>query len=485
MNAALMIIAVILVGSTALGLIAGRRVPMNLEGWSVGGRRFGVVLVWLLMAGEVYTTFTFLGASGWAYGRGAPAFYILVYGTIAYILSFFVLPLLWRAGKDRGLHTQPDYFLDRYGSRALAGLVALIGVAAIVPYLQLQLTGLGLIVEIASAGAIGSEAAMIVAFALTCVFVYTSGLKGSAWVAIVKDVTMLVAVLVVGIGLPRIYFGGIGAMLHELMRQHPQHLVFPGATTSMGTLWVISTLLLSGLGFYMWPHQFPSFFSAKSEDTIRRNAIIMPLYQLPILFVFFVGFTALLVIPGLKNPDTALLALVAKTYPPWFLGFVGAAGALTAMVPASVLLLAAATLLAKNVYRPLVERRVPLTDAHLMKVSRGMMLGIAFVSLALALWAPNELVKLLLFGYDGVCQFFPAVVLGLFIRRLDLRAATAGIVSGVVCVAFLIATGRDPQWGMNAGFVAFLVNLVVTLIVTLFAPGSRPLAAQSQRRAAA
>lgn len=485
MNTPLAIIAVILVGSTALGLVAGRRVPANLEGWSVGGRRFGVVLVWLLMAGEVYTTFTFLGASGWAYGRGAPAFYILIYGTIAYVLSFFVLPLLWRVGKDRGLHTQPDYFLVRYGSRTLAGLVAVIGVASIVPYLQLQLTGLGLIVETASAGAIRAEAAMTIAFALTCVFVYTSGLKGSAWVAIVKDITMLVAVLIVGIGVPRIYFGSIGAMLHELIRQHPQHLVFPGATTSMGTPWVISTVLLSGLGFYMWPHQFPSFFSAKSEDTIRRNAIIMPLYQVPILFVLFVGFTTLLIIPGLKDTNMALLALVAKTYPPWFLGFVGAAGALTAMVPASVLLVAGATLLAKNVYRPLVERRVPLTDAHLMKVSRGMMPGIALAALLLALWAPNELVKLLLFGYDGVCQFFPAVVLGLFIRRLDARAATAGIVSGILVVGFLIATGRDPQWGMNAGFVALLANLAVTLVMTLFAPGSRPLAAQSRRRAAA
>jgi SSS family solute:Na+ symporter len=484
MNTALAIIAVILVGSTGLGLVAGRRVPMNLEGWSVGGRRFGVVLVWLLMAGEVYTTFTFLGASGWAYARGAPAFYILVYGTLAYTLSFFVLPLLWRAGKDLGLHTQPDYFLVRYGSRGLAGLVAVIGVTSIVPYLQLQLTGLGLIVQIASAGAIQPHTAMITAFALTCVFVYTSGLKGSAWVAIVKDITMLVSVLIVGIGLPRIYFGGIGPMLAELMRRHPEHLAFPGATTSMGTLWVISTIVLSGLGFYMWPHQYPSFFSAKSEDTIRRNAIIMPLYQLPILFVFFVGFTALLVIPGLKNPDTALLALVAKTYPPWFLGFVGAAGALTAMVPSSVLLIAGATLLAKNVYRPLVAGRVAVTDAHLMKASRAMMLGIASVALLLALVAPNELVKLLIYGYDGVCQFFPAVVLGLFIRRLDLRAATAGMVSGVALVAFLIASGRDPMWGMNAGFVALLVNLAVTLVLTLFARDSAPLAAEAQRRAA-
>jgi SSS family solute:Na+ symporter len=484
MNAALAIIAIILVGSTALGLYAGRRVPMTLEAWSVGGRRFGVVLVWLLMAGEVYTTFTFLGASGWAYGRGAPAFYILAYGTIAYILSFFVLPLLWRTGKEFGLHTQPDYFLVRYGSRGLAGLVALIGVISIVPYLQLQLTGLGLIVQIASAGSIAPEAAMITAFALTCAFVYASGLKGSAWVAIVKDVTMLIAVLVVGIGLPRIYFGGIGPMLAELVRTHPAHLAFPGSTTTMGTSWVISTILLSGLGFYMWPHQFPSFFSARDEDTIRRNAIIMPLYQVPILFVFFVGFAALLVIPGLKNPDTALLELVARTYPPWFLGFVGAAGALTAMVPASVLLLAAATLLAKNVYRPLVERRRRLTEAHLMGASRAMMLAIALLALLLALWAPNDLVKLLIFGYDGVCQFFPAVVLGLILRRIDVRAATSGIVSGVAVVGFLVATGRDPFLGMNAGFAAFLVNLVVTLVLALLARAPLLPAAEEQRRAA-
>ena len=52
------------------------------------------------MAGEIYTTFTFLGGSGWAYGKGAPAFYILCYGAIAYSLSYFLLPvdLALRAG---------------------------------------------------------------------------------------------------------------------------------------------------------------------------------------------------------------------------------------------------------------------------------------------------------------------------------------------------------------------------------------------------
>jgi len=93
-------------------------------------------------------------------------------------------------------------------------------------------------------------------------------------------------------------------------------------------------------------------------------------------------------------------------------------------------------------------------------------------------------VKLLLFGYDGVCQFFPAVVLGLFVRRLDVRAAAGGILSGVAVVALLIATGRDPQWGMNAGFVALLANLAVTLVLTLLARSPAGPVAEAQRRVA-
>src|SRR5512133_2151249 len=139
MTEALLIIVVLVVASAVVGILAGRRVEMNLERWSVGGRRFGVILVWLLMAGEIYTTFSFLGASGWAYSRGAPAFYILIYGTIGYALSFFILPPAWRVAKRHGLHTQPDFFVARYGSRTLAGLVAFIAVVSIVPYLQLQL----------------------------------------------------------------------------------------------------------------------------------------------------------------------------------------------------------------------------------------------------------------------------------------------------------------------------------------------------------
>ena len=467
MNPALVIIFGTIILSSLLGVFAGRRVPMNLENWTVGGRRFRVIVIWLLMAGEVYTTFTFLGASGWAYSKGAPAFYILVYGTLAYTLSFFILPVLWRVGKKHGLHTQPDYFIHRYGSRGLRVFVALVGVVCLVPYLELQLAGLGFIVNVASRGAISAPLAIILSFVLTCAFVLTSGIKGAAWVAVVKDIMMLLAVGVVGIGVPMIYFGGMGKMLKALSASFPAHLVFPGATAHMDVAWVMSTCLMTGLGFYMWPHMFGSAFSAKSAETIKRNAIIMPLYQIPILLVFFVGFTALLVMPGLRNPDTAFLSIVDKAYPSWFMGFVGAAGAVTAMVPSAILVLFAATLLSKNVYQAGFNPKA--SEGTVLRLSKAMVLVVMVAALVLTLYFPNELVKLLIFGYDGVSQFFPGVVLGLFWKRVTKQGVWTGLAAGEAVVVALIAAGRDPFLGLNAGFVGLAVNAVLTVGVSLLA----------------
>src|SRR5438552_13546584 len=106
------IFAIVALGAT-VGFLAGVRRKMDLEQWTVGGRGFGAVLMFLLMAGEVYTTFAFLGASGWAYSRGGPALYILAYLTLSYVVSFFILPAIWEMGRTYGLQTQSDFFIAR------------------------------------------------------------------------------------------------------------------------------------------------------------------------------------------------------------------------------------------------------------------------------------------------------------------------------------------------------------------------------------
>jgi SSS family solute:Na+ symporter len=465
-----LIFGIVLLGSL-LAFCAGSRYKMDLEQWTVAGRGFGLLLVWLLMAGEIYTTFAFLGASGWAYSRGGPALYIIAYGPLAYVVSFYILPLIWEVGRRYELQTQSDFFQRRYGSKYLAALVAVIGVVFIIPYLQLQLTGLGIIVQVASYEGISRTPAMVIGFALVAAFVSASGIRAVAWVSVLKDFLMLLAVFSVALAVPYIHFGGIGPMFKTLAQARPSHLVMPGATRNLGHAWYISTVLLTSLGFYMWPHSWTATFSARSGDTVRRNAVIMPLYGITLPLVLFVGFSAILVVPGLSNGDLSLLIVVRKTFPAWFLGIIGGAGALTAMVPAALLILTSATLFAKNFYRPIFAPA--MTDDQVAGLAKLAVIVITLISLYFAIYSSTTLVALLLLGYGGVTQFFPGVVLGLFSRRVTIAGVFAGIIVGIATVAVLVLSKRDPVLGVNAGFVALCANFVITLAVSMLTPAQR------------
>lgn len=462
---ALSVVFFIISVSTAVAFWAGSRVKMDLEQWSVAGRGFGVILVWILMAGEVYTTFSFLGASGWAYTKGAPAMYVMAYLTLAFVFSFFILPPLWEFGRRHRIQTQPDFFQARFGSKYLAAAVALIGIVFITPYVQLQLTGLGIIMEMASYGTMKKVPSMLIAFGLVAAFVYTSGIRGVALVAVIKDVLMVCVVLFLGVSLPIIYFGSVGNMFHALAQARPAHLTLPGSTPNLGYRWFVTTVILTTVGAYMWPHTTPAAMTAKSSDTLRRNACIMPIYTIMVPLVFFVGMTALLVLPNMTNGDMSLLTMVRQTYPSWLLGLIGATGCLTAMLPAASLLMTASLMFSKNFYRPLFAER--MTDDQVAMMSKVIVIVVTGISLLFAIYSSTTLVALLLLGYAGVTQFLPGVSLGLYWKRVNKYGVTAGLAIGLALVVYLILTKQDPFHGCNAGFVALCGNFGVTVLVSI------------------
>jgi SSS family solute:Na+ symporter len=474
--------------AVALGFLARRGRQMGLGQWTVAGRSFGAPLVFLLMAGEIYTTFTFLGGSGFAYGRGGPVYYILCYATLAYVMSYFMLPPIWRYARDNGLYSQADFFAAKYGSRWLGGLVSVVGIIALVPYLVLQFKGLGIIVEIAGYGAIGAKPAVWIGATVATAYVMVSGVRGSAWTAVAKDAMILLVVVFLGLYFPLHYYGSLGAMFSAIEAAKPGFTILPDHGESVW--WFSSTVLLTALGFYMWPHTFGSIYTARSARVIRQNAVVLPLYQLVLLFVFLVGFAAVLQVPGLKGPevDLALFRLSVKTFDPWVVGVIGAAGVLTALVPGSMILMTAATLLANNLYR-LVHRSA--TDAHIVVVARALVPVVALVAVYFAITGGETIVALLLMGYSFVTQLFPALALSLTNARWATPAsAAAGIVAGVGTVAatslthstiatLFPALPRGIQ-ELNVGLIALAVNVIVLAALSAARLVGRPARSEAE-----
>jgi SSS family solute:Na+ symporter len=456
---ALLIVLFVIVGTIGFGILGVRRIRMSPTQFILGGRSFGVIFLWLLSAGEVYTSFTFLGAAGWAYSRGAPAFYIICYLTVSCITIFFYMPPIWRIARRHGLLTSADYFAHGYQSRALGVLTALVGVVFLIPYITLQLTGIQILLQIAGYGAINSVLAAGGAFGLIVCFVLISGLRGAAWASLIKDGLVLSGVIFAGIVLPIQFFGSPQAAIDKVLQVHPNWMTLVGLPENYGTLWFASTVLLSGLGGYVWPHAFASQMAGKGPDTIRRNAMILPV-------VFFAGFTALLIKPGLKGPevDQSFMLVVQEHYPAWLLGLVAGAGCLAGLVPASAQILAAASLLSRNLF--------PSKEEHLTQRTRLWIIVLALLAFLLWVYSRVTLVGLLLIGYSGITQLFPGLVLSLRKRPPHALSVGIGIIVALVLLTVFALRGISVIYGANVGTVALAVN-VVCLFVTDFFIGAR------------
>jgi SSS family solute:Na+ symporter len=359
-------------------------------------------------------------------------------------------------------------------------------VVALIPYLVLQLKGLGIIVSETSNGALSVPVAVWISITALVVYVIISGVHGSAWTAVVKDIMILAVAVGLGLYLPWRYYGGLGPMFDAIDQAKPGFLTLPAK--GMSVSWFVSTVLLTSLGFYMWPHAFASTYTAKSEQVFRKNAVVMPLYQLVLLFVFFTGFAAILQVPGLKGAqaDLSLLKVSKLAFSPPVVGLIGAAGLLTALVPGSMILMTACTILAKNVYRPLAPAT---SDQAIGRLARALVPVVALVAVVLTLRGGEEIVPLLLLGYNFVTQLFPSLILSLPAKPLATPAGVmAGIVTGVATIAWTSLSGTTlaklfPGWpsgitDLNVGIVAMIANIVVLLVVSALtrkrSPSGRP-----------
>src|SRR3979411_1430025 len=92
----------------------------SLDEWGLGGRRFGTIVTWFLLGGDLYTAYTFVAVPALVFGAGATGFFALPYTILIYPFAFVVFPKLWAISKKFGYVTAADFVRARYNSRMLA-----------------------------------------------------------------------------------------------------------------------------------------------------------------------------------------------------------------------------------------------------------------------------------------------------------------------------------------------------------------------------
>ncbi|MFK0168354.1 sodium:solute symporter [Streptomyces sp. NPDC090306] len=478
MNAAVAVFAAAMAATVVLGLLAVRGRGGGQGGlaeWSVGGRSLGTVFIWVLMAGESYTSFSYLGAAGWGYNYGAPVLYVVAYMSCGYAVGYLVGPMLWAYARRHGLVGITDMIAHRYGRPWAGALAAVLATACLLPYIQLQITGMGVVVSTISDGSISLNWGYFVAFAVTTCFVVVSGLRGSAWVSVLKDVLVIGTLAFLVVYVPLHYFHGYGDFLGRLVDERRDWLTLPGhggGASGLGVPWFVSTTVLNALTVVIFPTTVAGYLGARDGDTLRRNAIFLPAYNVLLFVPMLLGLAAVFVVPGLTGAGSnlALFKLVVDSLPGWAVGLVGAAAALSSIVPMAVFMLVIGTMWGRSVLS-LVPRLRPGPRQKLASQTVVVLAGA--IALVLTYTRPDTLVRLSLISYEGMAQFVPMLLVGLLWRRFTLLAGLGGLAVGGVLVCVLVFGGHDPVFGVNAGIVALGANLVVALALTLAGPRDR------------
>src|SRR6516164_5812246 len=264
-----------------------------LHEWGLGGRRFGTVITWFLIGGDLYTAYTFIAVPALAFGAGAIAFFAVPYTIMIYPILFLVFPRLWHVCHKHQYITAADFVRGRFGNRWLALAVTITGIVATMPYIALQLVGLQVV--IGAMGVSGSGYAgdlpLVIAFIILAAFTYTSGLRAPASIAVVKDILIYITAFAAIIVVP-IQLGGFGKIFAAVPAQK-LILAAPGANTT-GAYGVYATLALgSALALFLYPHSITGILAASSGHAVRRNAALLPGYSFMLGLLALVGFFAI------------------------------------------------------------------------------------------------------------------------------------------------------------------------------------------------
>jgi len=466
----------------------------TLDQWGLGGRSFGGFVTWFLLGGDLYTAYTFVAVPGAMYALGAVSgWFAVAYTILVWPIVFVLMPRLWSVAHRHGIVTPADFVTARYGSRGLGLVVAFTGILALLPYIALQLVGIQSVLQVIGVGngssGIVKDLPLIIAFVVLAGYTYTAGLRSAALTAFVKDLLIYVTVLVAVIYIP-IRLGGYGhifsaveahaktvAAAAKAKHTAPTFALLP----SSKSYWAFATLALgSAMALFMYPHSITGVLASKERETVRRNTVALPLYSLLLAFVALLGYMA--IASGIKTTNSRLVAplLFRQMFPSWFAGVAFAAVAIGALVPASIMSIAAANLFTRNIYRDLIRPRA--TPKEEASVSKLVSLIVKFGALAFVLGLNTQnAINLQLLGGIWILQTFPSIAVGLFTRWLHRWALIVGWLVGMVYgtyEAYGIKTAavhhfagsiaKIPLIGQSGylALTAMVINLIVAVVLT-------------------
>jgi SSS family solute:Na+ symporter len=456
------LIVVYLLLTIVLGLVANRRMTVDLEDFLLYGRRAGFVVLYLTIVATYHSAFAFLGSGGFFYTHGigfwdAGAWTVLV-GAITYVLG----SRIWALGKRFRYITPADMLADFYESDAVRVVTAMVSVLFTILYIQVQAQGLGYILSAASGDRISLELGTLILLVVAAGYLIAGGLRAVYWTDVVQGVWMYLAVWIGALVLAFRLFGGPLELWRRVAAERPDLLRLPGPEGFFTPGMWFGLMIVLSFGIIFQPHILIRYYTAVSGRTIKWLGATTPIYLMSLYIpAALVGLGGALVMPNIEIPDRIFPELLFNYAPAWLTGLILAGATAAAMSTLDSILHSNMTVLTRDVYQRYI--RPSASPAHYITVGRLIVVGLLAIGYLLSVNTFQFLVVLVALSGAGALQLMPAIVGVCFPRRrlFTSTGVLAGIAVGLLTLYVTLIVSPHPL-GLHGGVWAVVANFLVT-----------------------
>ena len=461
--------------------VYARRHTSSVDGFVLGGRSAGPWLTAFAYGTSYFSAVVFVGYAGqfgWKYGI-ASTWIGIGNAVIGSLLAWVVLG---RRTKIMTQHlqsrTMPDFFGERYGSKALKVAASMIVFVFLIPYTASVYNGLSRLFEMAFN--IPYTWCVIAMALFTAVYVILGGYMATAINDFIQGIIMLIGIVAVIAAV----LSGQGGFMNAIseMSQIPSDVPLtagqPGAFTSFfgpDPLNLLGVVILTSLGTWGLPQMIGKFYAIKDEKSINTGTVISTVFAIVVSggCYFLGGFGRLFDGPAVYDASGAvvfdsIVPHMLSGLPDILIGIVVVLVLSASMSTLSSLVLTSSStmtldLLKDNVIKNMSEKKQIITMQILV-------VFFLVVSVVIALDPPTFIAQLMGISWGALAGAFLAPFMyGLYWKGVTRAGVWAGFISGVgITVAnMFIGFIESP---INAGAVAMAAGLVVVPVVSFITP---------------
>ncbi|KAF3984771.1 MAG: sodium:solute symporter family protein [Methylococcales symbiont of Hymedesmia sp. n. MRB-2018] len=447
----------------AIGFYGHRQSKNNsLTDRYLGGREFGVVMLFLTFYATQYSGNTIIGFSGKAYREGWITLSTVVFmvAVIGGLLSY--APKLYKLGRAKGYITLSDYVSDRYPNKTLHYLVILVVLFVLGNYILSNLKAVGTIVQTLSDGTISYAWGVITLTLIIFVYESLGGMRSVILTDAIQGILLLVTIQIIFF-VVLFQYG-----LNPNLENASIHKIIQLPDGGQQIKW-LSTIFLIFFSVSIYPHLIQRIFIARTVGDLKKSLKLMsfmPFFTtLPVVIIAIITISVLPELSKTQSDNVMPLMLNQLAHIPllhWIivLFFAAALAAIMSTIDSSNI--AIHSILVKNVYLKHFPNSPDLTTKY-----ASMLVSLAILSLLgyLALTIQASIWAILRLKLEVLAQLFPMIALGVWTRTINAKSVLVGLVIGLVILLYLAFFATTPKpLNIHAGLWALLANFTALFL---------------------